>query len=340
MDTYNKFNKEREELKQKFIKDLGLSQELLPNDVSISTMTIEARLDTNFKTNNILKYIRKSEDGIKGVKIPRHRESKAQGERAVFAYGRKRKKAEKDQKQVNPDEDVIFLNQVTVEINVPSKKDKPVSVKIFDNGSLHFTGCTNLDHLFDAVDVICKQCKQVCGIFENGKMKDIVFATNYDKLYSHYLYDIKIDMINCYFSVPFKIDRRVLRNKLSDDGYKIEYDSNKHAAVNIKYVTTDKKITIFIFESGSVIIILGNQGFDSVKETYTFVYKYLLNHYDKISKNEDLVFYQMQKYINESPNNVSVKSKKKKQIQNTYDDPIYKCYEQVQNSQNNSQNNS
>ena len=95
-------------------------------------------------------------------------------------------------------------------------------------------------------------------------------------------------MINCIFKVPFTIDRPKLHILLKNDNYTAVYDSNGHAAVKIKLMDK-KKITIFIFESGSIIIILGNQGFDKICYVHNFIYRYLLENYEYIVKNDTLI---------------------------------------------------
>jgi ribosomal protein L15 len=104
-------------------------------------------------------------------------------------------------------------------------------------------------------------------------------------------------MINCIFRVPFNIDRPVLQALLKTDGYNASYDSNGHAGVKIKYVSTGKKITIFVFESGSIIIILGKQGFYRINEIHAFIYKYLLVNYENIVKDRDIAKKIISQYI-------------------------------------------
>src|SRR5690606_23687398 len=102
---------------------------------------------------------------------------------------------------------------------------------------------------------------------------------------------------NCIFVVPFKINRTELQKILKSDEYDATYDSNGHAGVRIKYVSVKNKITIFVFESGSVIIILGNQGFGRINEVHTFIYKYLLENYLLIAKNDDVITSTIKKHM-------------------------------------------
>lgn len=264
-------------LRKMIDQTLELDTVEIPHDIKISTMTLEAKLNTRFYPWNIYKYIRRSTDGIL---IGNENRDK------------KNKKAKNKNKQSE-----VFLNQVTISIIV-SKKTKPVSVKIFNSGTIHFTGCVCADDLLEAVYKLCIECRREIAIIDkNGKIKDIKFAKNIDELKVENLFGFKVDMINCIFVVPFKIDRPKLQGLLKIDGFDATYDSNGHAGVRIKYISVKKKITIFVFESGSVIIILGNQGFARINEVHTFIYKYLLENYCTISKNDNITTSSILKYL-------------------------------------------
>ncbi len=262
---------------------LELNNVDIPEDIKISTMTLEAKLNTRFYPWNIYRYIRRSDDGIIVVKENRDK---------------KNKKAKNKNKQSE-----VFLNQVTLSIMV-SKKKKPVSVKIFNSGTIHFTGCVCADDLLESVYKLCLECRRYVAVIDkNGKIKDIKFAKDTEMLRVENLFDFKVDMINCIFVVPFKIDRPKLQVLLKSDGYNATYDSNGHAGVRIKYVSIKKKITIFVFESGSIIIILGNQGFKKINEVYGFIYKYLLENYDVIAKNDEFANSSILKCLENEKNN-------------------------------------
>jgi TATA-box binding protein (TBP) (component of TFIID and TFIIIB) len=275
LDT-EKINRLRQEIKD----TLELNNLDIPEDIKISTMTLEAKLNTRFYPWNIYKYIRRSADGIVNV-IKENRNKK------IKKVVNKNKQSE------------TFLNQVTVSIAVSKKANKkPVSVKIFNSGTMHFTGCVSVDDLLEATYKLCAECrKEVAVIGSDGKVKDIMFAKDPEELRVENIYGFKVDMINCIFVVPFKLDRPKLQVLLKSDGLNATYDSNGHAGVRIKYISIKKKITIFVFESGSIIIILGNQGFGKINEVYNFIYKYLLDNYSSIVKNDEFATSSIFKYL-------------------------------------------
>jgi hypothetical protein len=283
----------------------------IPDDIKISTMTLEAKMTTKFNPWNIFKYIRRSADGIVSVVSEnRNKKEKQQkkaaaakaiavqiGEdyrdiaRANIALSKKKQTISKNKQSEK------FLNQVTVNIKVSSKV-KPISVKVFNNGTVHFTGCVCVDNLLEAMYKLCLECRREVGIMTpEGKIVDIEFAEDINKLCVENMYDFKVDMINCIFTVPFSIDRPKLQVLLKADGYKSFYDSNNHPGVKIKYASSDKKVTIFTFETGSIIIILGKQGFNRINEIYCFIYRYLLENYESIVKNDDITTSSILKYI-------------------------------------------
>jgi TATA-box binding protein (TBP) (component of TFIID and TFIIIB) len=280
------------DIKKKIMIDLKLEGIVFPgDDISISTMTMEAKLDTNFIPENIHDYIKRNPNRIKRiVKTQKNKKKRKINEETIDKnimtqniINSKNKKGKKKKDKKNS----IFLNQVTAIIHVSKKRNgNPISVKIFRNGTLHFTGCQNIDNMLEAAHIICYECSNKRAyITKDDKIKEVKFANNCEKLKIEYLYNFKVDMINSNFSIPFEIDRPKLYGKLKSENFTVSFDSNKHAAVNLSY---RKGLTIFIFESGSIIIIVGNNGFKPIVEGYNFIYKYLLENYDIIVKDDEL----------------------------------------------------
>lgn len=320
-----------EAITHKVMRQLDLEGVVIPPDIVISTMTMDAKLNIEFNATNIYKYIRTSQDRIMRInpvikerkrqrKTNRDTIKKKNREKLQSVSTSKRTETDKSKRRKNGEE---FLNQVTVYVKVSEKDDAhPVSVKIFRNGTLHFTGVKTIRCLLEAVEHICTECKIQRAIVaktknsDKIKIKKITFVDDPSQLSISNLYDFAVAMINCSFVVPFRIDRPKLLSCLTADGYNASYDSNGHSAVNIKYLIQDKssqsigikirdsndlgkndeRITIFVFESGSIIIILGNQGFRPIKEVYSFIYRYLLTNYDSIVKDDELTDESIQEY--------------------------------------------
>ena len=180
-----------------------------------------------------------------------------------------------------------------------------VNVKVFQNGSLHITGSRTIED----IDIPLK--KLVTEIKENK----IQICNNIEDLQYG---NIQILMINTDFKIfkdiehksNFAIKRRTLHSILIQDynmiarfdpstypGVKIEYwwnDQNNVRDASIHYDIRNvksksnikdgvKKITIAVFESGS-ILITGAITVEQVNETYDFICNI-------IEKNKDLIYF-------------------------------------------------
>lgn len=255
----------------------------VPDDINIYTITMETNLKETFYPINIFKYIKRCKNGIT---------------RAINE--KENKKESKNKKDTNR-----FLNQVTLYVNV-SGKEKDVSVKVFKNGKLHCTGCLSIDDMLEAINKIFIECKKDRAIYnyETKKMEKIKFVDNPDNLCLENLENFEIDLINCGFKVPFRINLSKLKNLLTLDNYKVQYDTlispglfvyytipkeyydkyytnNKDNTLKTKYENMDNKITVY--NTGIIAIIIGkNRGLHPIKPSYEFIYKYLLDNYDKI----------------------------------------------------------
>ena len=180
-----------------------------------------------------------------------------------------------------------------------------VNVKVFQNGSLHITGSRTVEDIKIPLEKLVKEIKD----------NNIKILENIDNLeYGN----IQILMINTDFKIfkdiehtlNFAIKRRTLHTILINDynmiarfdpstypGVKIEYwwnnannirDASTHYDIrNVKSKSNVKngikKITIAVFESGS-ILITGAITIDQVDETYKFIC-------DIIEKNKEKIYF-------------------------------------------------
>ena len=92
-----------------------------------------------------------------------------------------------------------------------------------------------------------------------------------------------------------KIDKTRLYNFLLEtEPYRIEMGSNGNSAVIIKY---KYKQTISMFESGKILIVLGNQGFEHLNDTFTYVNRLILKNYNKVVKVEEIIISKLQEEL-------------------------------------------
>ena len=261
-------------IREKFNKMIGFTDKTIPDGLQLSTMVVDGKFKTKFYPTNIFLYGRKNVNNIINIIGVKNNLS-----RPIILKNNKKN-----------------LKQITLYIRV-NNKENPVSVKLFDNGSLHFTGCFNVDNVLDAVESICKLCREEIGIRDSdGSIKDVQFVENRDILKIENFCDFKVDMLNLKCYIPMKIDKPKLYDFLSNNiKHRVEIGTNGNSAVIIKYKYSQ---TISIFESGKILIVLGNQGFNNLNETYFYINKLLLQNYSKIVKVEEIVLKKLDDEIN------------------------------------------
>jgi len=288
----------RELLRDKILEALIIKK--LPDDVCISTMTVCCELDIEFRVNNIAKYIDLNKNSIIGISYGRYDDITTN--RSILP--RKKLKKKKGKR--------VFYNQVSLAIMIPSKKEKPINIKLFTNGSIQMTGCKSVENVVDVLEKIFDELKTVKAIIDIKQMKmiDKTFINDHTKLYLNNVNNITIGMINSNFRYPNKIDRLKLFNLLTAENISCKYDPSNHACVNIKFNCADKTISIFVFEKGP-IVITGAKNCDHILAGYNFINKYLLSNHFKIIKSSI--------NISDISNLISDENKKKNNIIDNYD---------------------
>ena len=192
-----------------------------------------------------------------------------------------------------------FYNQCSVIIK-PDQDRRPVNIKLFLNGSVSMTGCLENKDGYDAMCVLIEELKKYPEIFVNQEDADKVGFNNY-----------QITMINSDYSINFKIDRLKLYNLLRNEtDIFVTYEPENYPGKDKFYCNTAKdyqdgicrcmgkkckgkglghgegeckKITVAIFQSGS-IIITGARAFEQTEIAYNFINKFLLENYSYIIK--------------------------------------------------------
>lgn len=262
-----------------------------PNDMMISTMTVTCALDTEYNLDNICKYIDLNHTSIISVRYGDPQDERTNRtlvpEKAYIVQRKKNKKS--------------FYNQATFKIK--TKKSKIINLKLFKNGSIQMTGVKNMDGSIEALSKLfdeLKKVKYIVQVDKNNKRSLVKkeFANNMAAIDIGKVLKYKIAMINSNFNIDFNIDREKLYHIMVKDGIECAYDPIIHASVNVKFNHPDRKISIFIFEKGS-IIITGAQTCMQIKMAYDFINKYLLSNYMKVIKNDNLSNSTIMKYLSE-----------------------------------------
>jgi TATA-box binding protein (TBP) (component of TFIID and TFIIIB) len=254
--------------------------DLLPKDIIISTITLHCKIDIKFNILNIINHWPKNDPLI------------------IICNNKKKNSTKNSLKKKNN----MFFNQVPINITI-SNKVKPISIKLFTNGTIHLTGCKTINNVIDALTVLFDGLRAP---------SEISYVDDIEMLTVENIKNIKIAMINSNFTIPFNIDRVKLFDVLKKDKITCSFDSLIHAGVIIRHTTSSecndeskpmenatdlvlelyrktivekysKIITILVFEKGSVIIT-GARNYLQILSAYEFINKYILSNYKSIKK--------------------------------------------------------
>jgi len=262
---------------ENIIENLKLN--IIPKDIIISTMTIICKSKVIFNVKNIGYFLELRKDVIFCVNYGQYTDTKSN--RTLNNIKKKRNiKNKKDKKN--------FYNQVS--IVVFSDEGKKINIKLFSNGSIHMTGCKDIVNSISALKNLFIQLKKIKAIYDpiNNKIVEKSFVENSENLDVSKIYNFKIVMINSNFNIGFNIDRDKLYDLITIKNIaECSYDPIIHACVNIKYDCDNKTVSIFVFESGSIIITGANNG-KHILDAYNFINKLLCTNYKQIYKSNIL----------------------------------------------------
>lgn len=150
-----------------------------------------------------------------------------------------------------------FYNQVSLTYT-DSYSTK--SVKVFPNGTIHVTGCTNL---FECQDVM-EQVKTLFQLILNWSVP-VQFSPP------------EVLMINSNFSLNCEVDQYELIERLRQHKmFKITFTPEKYSAVKVKFKPGPdmKMVTVMIFRTGN-IVINGAVTLKEVAYAYKVINKYM-----------------------------------------------------------------
>lgn len=193
-----------------------------------------------------------------------------------------------------------FDNQVTVLYRLAPGYIP--NVKLFYNGNIHVTGIrANEDGIFINEQLV----KEIRRIHDEVDSAVLPAGSSADQLCAK---DFKIRMINSDFSVPYRIRRKDLHKLLMSPTYnnKSVFQPGSYPGVKLQFYWNEnhsvkngicactkkclgkgdgkgdgdcKKVTVAIFESGS-ILITGANAFEQIDHAHAFITKVLKTHGD------------------------------------------------------------
>lgn len=249
----------------------------VPNEYNISTMTITSKINGLYPLINIEKLYEYTELDEKDVATIKYLYDK----KTVLPEKKKRKNSTKKK---------VFYNQLTIVVYIA--ENNYMNIKLFSNGKIQITGCKSL------ADVSIGLNKLIKNILLYNI--DNIFTENKELTYNEPV----VEMINSNFNVNFSIDLSklyyILDKKLrNNDKYiiAVSYESLMYPGINLKFANLDektgftknkynqirynKKISLFIFSSGN-IIITGANNHNQINLSYNYINNILKENYSTI----------------------------------------------------------
>lgn len=288
----------------KVLKD-KIEYDLKPDEAKISTMTICLDLSNDFKFEcfNIGKYLKVDNKFIQEIKFSdENNDIKIRSQIIKKSKQKRKKKIGKKSKKDS------FYNQATIIVKI--SETKTINIKLFKNGSIQMTGCDSIENAKKSIEKLFELLNQSRYLLDFAKkeIREIKFIESNKKLDVNNIDYGTVVLINCNFNIGFEINRDILyeiiSNKKNDSIMEIKksngtdaldkdipqkymdctYDPIRHACVNIKLNHPIKTVTIFVFESGSIIIL--GKSCRQIRDAYNFINVFLLKNYFKVcSKN-------------------------------------------------------
>jgi len=201
------------------------------------------------------------------------------------------------------------------------------NLKIFSNGNIQMTGLKDPEQGIWVLDYIISILKNIKKTEDNIYFNTSSFGENALKVH-----DYSIRMINSDFKLGYAVNRRVLDNCMDRYGLYHIFEAGQYPGVKISFYWNEKKtiqngvcdcknkkcikkcssnedrcqkITIIVFQSGSVIIT-GSRSIQQVNDTYEFIMNVFKEINPEIQKT--IVYPQLiKKYPKFSYNDTSVK---------------------------------
>jgi TATA-box binding protein (TBP) (component of TFIID and TFIIIB) len=285
----SKVDKQLKDAKEKEAKNIKKKQELcdivsnslllnlIPKEVYVSTITATCKInDLIFNCDNIAKHIDLSLDDI--ISVSKDDGHTAAGAENVLIHRtllenkvKKRKKEEKKR---------TFFNQVSLYVTSKSKENGHVHVKLFKNGSIQMTGSRTVNDIVETLFLVFEKLKNEKTI-NNEKIE---FVSDKKLLDLANISDFKVSMINTNFTIPFQINLAKSHSLLIDKNVESRFERMSHSCVNIKCNCGDKKVSIFVFEKGSIVITGAKNG-ENVLTAYNFINKFIYSNYKQLKMN-------------------------------------------------------
>lgn len=232
---------------------------LIYPDIKLVTITCYCTLNNKLNLANIFNYIELSYYDILAIKY--------NGQMKVIQNTIKKKK--------NLFKN--FNNQITMTVKL--YKDKEVSLKLFETGSLQVTGCKNAHDFNILFNILINRLNKKIYILDT-KTNKMEFKPFFQGSFIT-LQTFSYKMINSKFSINNEINREQLHTLLVENNINCRYESAIRTSVDIEHRIGDRKISIFIFSTGKMLITGAIDG-KEINSCYDFIIAFIKKYKDLI----------------------------------------------------------
>jgi TATA-box binding protein (TBP) (component of TFIID and TFIIIB) len=222
-------------------------------------------------------------------------------------YPKKKRTPKKDSIKKN-----LFDNQVTTIFKI--NDNYYPNLKVFKNGNIQITGIKEKDIVKDIIDLIINQIKLIYEITPEIIVNNDIEIISFNKFVIRMINTDFKSYLNNTMETKFLIRRKILHKILISETYnnKCSFEPGRYHGVKLEYFWNSnkdklngicvcpkhcfgkgtghgdnncKKITIAIFESGSVLIT-GGISFEQIDEAYKYITHILNAHKTEIQKSD------------------------------------------------------
>lgn len=236
-------------------RDLARALQSFESRVTVSTMTITARLNVDRICRDSMEIALALVEGEEAAAVQGHdplKKKKRRPSATATPYSTPTRAGHRSLP------DPVFYNQVTM-------RHGTKSIKVFNNGSMHVTGCKTPVDFLRVTTAVCRLMNDTAGI-EPTPGHSHVFVT-----------DFQVQMINLNFSAETRLYLQSLQKVCIGAGHAASYDADVYPGLNIKFDIEDHRVTVLAFTSGK-IIITGARTVPHIQQAYGLMQTMLSTH--------------------------------------------------------------
>lgn len=199
----------------------------------------------------------------------------------------------------NNKEEAQMYNQISMVISVAVKKKnkaeitkRQITTKIFQNGTVHMTGCQTTNDSMRALKILIQGIKNLkikivlpASVNQTQYEKKTIYCVNNPNMH-HDDFKYKYRMINRHFTTNFEFSAGDLYKILQKKQWRVNYNPNRFSGVVLNIQINKKSVTYLMFKSGKITVSLANCTDSIIHKAYKFINDILRDEYEQIVKHQ------------------------------------------------------